>query len=109
LVLIATACCSLLLLLLLLQGVVDKVIGKYVGEVGMLGSGDVIRIDQAELETVLPAPGGRVLVVNGPYRGSKGRLLGINSDKFQAQVELKGGSADGQHVWLEYEDVCKLA
>lgn len=92
-----------------LQGVVDKVVGKYVGEVAMLDSGDVVRIDQAELETVLPSPGGRVLVVNGPYRGTKGKLLGIDTKKFQAEVELIGGSADGQHVWLEYEDVCKLA
>jgi DNA/RNA-binding protein KIN17 len=96
-------------LLGVLQGVVDKVIDKYVGEVAMLDSGDVIRIDQAELETVLPSPGGRVLVVNGPYRGIKGKLLGIDTKKFQAEVELIGGSADGQHVWLEYEDVCKVA
>lgn len=92
-----------------MQGVVDKVIGKYVGEVSMLDSGDVIQIDQAELETVLPSPGGRVLVVNGPYRGTKGRLLGIDTKKFQAEVELLSGSAAGQHVWLEYEDVCKVS
>jgi hypothetical protein len=30
-----------------LQGVVDKVIGKYTAEVCMLDSGDVLRIDQA--------------------------------------------------------------
>lgn len=98
-------CCALSCM----QGVVDKVVGKYVGEVAMLDSGDVIRIDQAELETVLPAPGGRVLVVNGSYRGTKGKLLGIDAKKFQAEVELLGGSADGQCVWLDYEDVCKLA
>lgn len=91
-----------------LQGVVDKVIGKYVGEISMLDSGDVIRIDQAELETVLPAPGNPVLVVNGPYRGTRGKLLGIDSKTFQAEVELREGSSHGQHVWLEYEDVCKL-
>lgn len=92
-----------------MQGVVERVIDKYVGEISMLDSGDVIRIDQAELETVLPSPGGRVLVVNGSYRGTKGRLLGIDTKKFQAEVELLGGSADGQHVWLEYEDVCKVS
>jgi hypothetical protein len=90
------------------QGVVDKVIGKYVGEICMLDSGDVIRIDQAELETVLPAPGNPVLVVNGAYRGTRGKLLCINSKTFQAEVELREGSSQGQHIWLEYEDVCKL-
>uniref|UniRef100_A0A383WDC4 DNA/RNA-binding protein Kin17 WH-like domain-containing protein n=1 Tax=Tetradesmus obliquus TaxID=3088 RepID=A0A383WDC4_TETOB len=91
------------------KGVVDKVIGKYVAEVAMLDSGDVLRIDQAELETVLPSPGGRVLVVNGPYRGSRGSLLGIDAAKYQAEVELRGGQYDGKAVWFEYEDICKLA
>lgn len=63
---------------------------------------------QAELETVLPQPGGRVLVVNGRYRGAKGVLEGVDTDKFQAQVRLAGGPHEGKEVWLEYEDVCKL-
>ena len=35
-------------------GVVLKVIDKYTGEIEMLDSGDVIRVDQAHCETVLP-------------------------------------------------------
>lgn len=101
--------CPGCLSLLLSQGVVDKVIGKYVGEVCMLDSGDVLRIDQAELETVLPSPGGKVLVVNGPYRGSKGTLLGIDTGRYQAQLELRGGQYDGKKVWFDYEDICKVA
>lgn len=92
-----------------MQGVVDRVVGKYIAEVCMLDSGDVLRIDQAELETVLPSPGGRVLVVNGAYRGSRGSLLGIDAAKYQAEVQLRGGQYDGQAVWFEYEDICKLA
>lgn len=82
---------------------------RYVGEVVMHGSGDVIRVDQAELETVLPSPGGWVLVVNGHHRGSAGQLRRIDTGCFQAQVALLGGRYDGQEVWLDYEDVCKLA
>jgi DNA/RNA-binding protein KIN17 len=37
-----------------MQGVVEKVVDKFVGEISMLGSGDVIRVDQAQLETVIP-------------------------------------------------------
>ena len=44
-------------------------IDRYVGEISMLDSGDVIRVDQAQLETVIPSPGGSVLV-SGP--GSAG-------------------------------------
>lgn len=61
-------------------------VDRYVGEVAMLDSGDVVRVDQAQLETVLPAPGGTVMVVNGPMLGARGTLININLDKFQAQV-----------------------
>ncbi len=40
----------------------ERVIDKYVGEICMLGSGDVVRVDHAQLETVIPSPGGAVLV-----------------------------------------------
>ena len=93
----------------MLQGVVEQVFDKYIGELSMLGSEDVIRVDQAELETVLPSPGGRVLVVNGIHRGTKGLLMGVDIKRFQAEVELKSGQCEGQRVWLDYEDVCKLA
>jgi len=36
--------------------------GGYVGEISMLDSGDVVRVDQQELETVIPSPGGGILV-----------------------------------------------
>ncbi len=87
------------------QGEVTRVIDKYVGEITMLGSGDVVRVDQAQLETVIPSVGGSVLVVNGPLRGKKGTLLDIDTARFQAKV----ATADGKEVWMEYEDICKLA
>jgi hypothetical protein len=40
-------------------------------------------VDQKELETVVPQPGGAVLVVNGLYRGAKGSLVGIDTKRFQ--------------------------
>lgn len=42
-----------------------------------------LQVDQAELETVVPQPGGTVLVVNGPHRGPKGALEGIDTKRFQ--------------------------
>ncbi|XP_061369552.1 KIN17-like protein [Gastrolobium bilobum] len=59
------------------KGVVQKVIDKYVGEILMLESKHVLRVDQAELETVIPQVGGRVKIVNGAYRGSIARLLSV--------------------------------
>ncbi|XVE99557.1 hypothetical protein REPUB_Repub03eG0209300 [Reevesia pubescens] len=49
------------------KGVMRKVIDRYVGEIEMLESKHVLRVDQEELETVIPQIGG---VVNGAYRGS---------------------------------------
>lgn len=37
-------------------------------------AGDVVRVDQAEMETVIPQPGGAVLVVNGLHRGAQATL-----------------------------------
>ena len=81
-----------------LQGVVERVRDKYVAEVCMLDSGDVVRVDQAQLETVLPSPGGSVLCVNGQYRGSKASLMSIDVDKFQAQV--CAGVCGGGCTWV---------
>ena len=87
------------------KGVVTKLLpGGEVGEIEMLESGDVVRVDQAELETVVPQPGGAVLVVGGPHRGTRGTLVAIDTTRFQAQVRLRGGAADGREAWLEYEE-----
>jgi DNA/RNA-binding protein KIN17 len=89
------------------KGVVQGLASRYVAEVAMLDSGDVVRVDQAQLETVIPSPGGRVLVVNGQYRGARGELVQIHTARYQAQVELSSGADQGRQVWLEYEEVCK--
>ncbi|KXZ52610.1 hypothetical protein GPECTOR_9g655 [Gonium pectorale] len=90
------------------KGVVERVIDRYVGEVCMLGDGAVVRVDQEQLETVIPSPGGTVLAVNGAHRGCRGTLVSIDTAKYQALVKLSDGPSRGKEVWLEYEDVCKL-
>jgi transcription antitermination factor NusG len=66
------------------------------------------QVDQAQLETVIPQPGGAVLVVNGAFRGAKASLLEVDTSKFQAKVAIRGGEFDGRERWCEYEDICKL-
>ena len=87
------------------KGTVVTAPSPYVGEIEMSDSGDVLRVDQAQLETVLPAVGGQIMVVVGKHRGQRGVMQGVHADDFQAEVELK----DGTKLLLEYEDVCKLA
>lgn len=92
------------------KGVVRKVIDKYVGEIEMLESKHVLRVDQEELETVIPQIGGLVRIVNGAYRGSKARLLSVNTEKFCAKVQIEKGVYDGRVLQaVEYEDICKVA
>ncbi|CAL1387327.1 unnamed protein product [Linum trigynum] len=92
------------------KGVVRKVIDNYVGEIEMLESKHRLRIDQVELETVIPQVGGLVKIVNGAYRGSNARLLGVDTDNFCAKVQIEKGIYDGRVLKaVEYEDICKLA
>ncbi|XP_028803560.1 KIN17-like protein [Neltuma alba] len=92
------------------KGVVLKVIDKYVGEIEMVESKHVLRVDQAELETVIPQIGCLVKIVNGAYRGSIARLLGVDTDHFCAKVQIEKGPYDGRVLKaVEYEDICKLA
>ncbi|GJX91112.1 KIN17-like protein [Tanacetum coccineum] len=71
------------------KGVVRRVIDKYVGEIEMIESKHKLRVDQEELETVIPQIGGVVRVVNGACRGSNARLLGVNTVKFCARVQIE--------------------
>ncbi|XAR54199.1 hypothetical protein NMG60_11029227 [Bertholletia excelsa] len=91
------------------KGVVRKVIDKYVGEIEMLESKHVLRVDQEELETVIPQIGGLVRIVNGAYRGSNARLLAVDTDNFCAKVQIEKGIYDGRVLKaVEYEDICKI-
>ncbi|XP_068668290.1 KIN17-like protein [Aristolochia californica] len=91
------------------KGVVKKVIDKYVGEVEMIDNKHVLRIDQAELETVIPQIGGLVRIVNGAYRGSNARLISVDTDHFCAKVQIEKGIYDGRVLQaVEYEDICKI-
>ncbi|KAJ0253303.1 KIN17-like protein [Hirschfeldia incana] len=92
------------------KGVVRRVVDDYVGEIEMIDSKHVLRVDQEELETVLPQIGGLVKIVNGAYRGSNAKLLGVDTDKFCAKVQIEKGVYEGRVIkGVEYEDVCKLA
>ncbi|XVE52677.1 hypothetical protein DITRI_Ditri02bG0142000 [Diplodiscus trichospermus] len=77
------------------KGVVRKVIGRYVGQIEMLDDKHVLRIDQEELETVIPQIGGVVRIVNAAYHGSNARLLGVDTYKYCAMVQIEKGVCDG--------------
>ncbi|KAL8122279.1 hypothetical protein AgCh_018864 [Apium graveolens] len=76
------------------KGVVRKVIHKYVGEIEMIDTKHVLRVDQEELQTVIPQIGGLLKIVNGAYRGSNAKLLAVDTDKFCAKLQIEKGICD---------------
>ena len=80
--------------------------GGFVGECALLDEdlkSTTARVDQAELQTVLPAVGGRVAVVKGAMRGKRGTLMALETESFRAVVDV-----DGDARKFEYDDVCKV-
>ena len=60
----------------------------YQAVIKMLDTHDKIRLDQVHVETVIPAIGRKVLVVNGGYRGQQAILEAIHQEKFSVDITL---------------------
>jgi DNA/RNA-binding protein KIN17 len=87
---------------------VERVIDKFVGEVKLVESGGRLRIDQEELETVIPAVGGSVLIVNGKGKGLLAELLELDVDNYAAKVKVVEGVLKGETLKaVAYEDISK--
>ncbi|KAL7553111.1 hypothetical protein ACHAWF_016369, partial [Thalassiosira exigua] len=96
------------------KAAVDRVIDKYEAEVEVLESGpaagdggDMLRIDQDDLETVVPREvGGKVRILGGRHRGRKARVESLDKERYRARLRL--GDGEGT-VELDYEDFSKMA
>lgn len=92
------------------KGVVKEVKNLYEGVIKMNDSGTKIKVDQMHVETVIPAPGKPLLVVNGAYRGCSGVLVELNDKKFSVSIKLESGRQAGRIVdGIPYEHISKLA
>jgi DNA/RNA-binding protein KIN17 len=91
------------------KAIVMDVIDLYTAVVKLTETGTVIKLDQAHLETVLPAVGRKVLVVNGAYRGEIATLEDINEKEFSVKIIIAAGPLKGRVVnGVQYEDISKL-
>lgn len=96
------------------KAIVDKVLDdKFTAEVEVLDSGpkerdggDVLRLDQDDLETVIAKEGKSVRVLNGPGRGKKAKVIALNPDRYKATLKLDDGTVLEK---VRYEDFSKLA
>ncbi|KAI0207188.1 DNA/RNA-binding protein KIN17 [Lamellibrachia satsuma] len=92
------------------KAVVKVVEQLYVAVVKVVDSGDKLRVDQAHLETVIPAIGKHVLVVNGAYRGSEAVLTVVDEKNFCCSIKIETGPLTGRVLHeVQYEDISKLA
>lgn len=88
------------------KGRITKVEG-YEAEIEMFDSGDVIRVDQQELETVIPSAGKRVLVVRGPHKGKTGTLESLLKERYGAMIKIHDNNKP-ETKFLEYEYFSKI-
>ena len=87
------------------KGYVKQVVDRYGAVVVLLGDNSKLKLDQDHLETVIPAAGKKVKVVNGYYRKEDGILEEIDVDNFCAKIKL---CEDGKIVKLPYEHFSKI-
>lgn len=80
-------------------------VDRYGAVVKLLDSGVSLKLDQVHCETVIPAIGRKVKIVNGAYRGQEATLQSINVDKFCATLKLKTGVIAED---VDYENFSKL-
>lgn len=96
------------------KAIVDKVIDKYTAEIEVLDSsrgakdgGDILRIDQDDLETVIPKElDEKVRILNGEYRGLKARVEKLDKKRYAADLRL---CDEDRVVTLDYEDFSMIA
>ncbi len=86
------------------KGYVKEVVDRYAAIVVLINTTAKIKLDQEHLETVIPAVGKPVLVVNGRRRGEEATLESVDFDSFSAIVRFR----DGATSQLPYEHFSKL-
>ncbi|PXF43899.1 DNA/RNA-binding protein KIN17 [Gracilariopsis chorda] len=89
------------------KGKVVEVIDGFGARVKLVNSEVVLELDQDDLETVIPKPGGVVYLLRGAHRGKKAVVRSIDIDKFSVRVELLGTGEELSGI--EYEAVSRAA
>lgn len=86
------------------KGTVERVKG-HVATVSIVDTGDVLEIDEQDLDTVIPKVDQKARILKGQNRGSKARVVELDSDKYLGVLRLK----DGTLVKLDYADFSKTS
>lgn len=89
------------------KGKVVKVIDSFGARVSMNDSSAVLEVDQDDLETVIPKPGGKVILLRGKHRGCFAVVKSINIERFSITVSLEN-SNEVLHD-IDYENASRIA
>ena len=87
------------------KGRVVDVIDDFAALVQLKDVGAKVRVDQDDLETVIPNVGRMVVILWGKYGGEEAELTKIDTKNFQAELKL---SSSGKLISLPYEQFSKL-
>jgi len=91
------------------KAVVKEVKNLYAGIVEVIDTDDVIKMDQNHLETVIPALGRPIRVLNGAYRGHDAILISLDEKNFCCTVKINSGPLKDRVLnRIQYEDVSKI-
>lgn len=90
------------------KGVIERVENRFLAHVRMSESNALIKIDQNDLETVIPKEGSLVKIVNGAYHGEIAKLIKVNQEAINATVRIEKGYHKDRQVDVEFEDICKF-
>jgi len=85
------------------KGRIIEVIDDFAALMELNDGSAKIKVDQDDLETVIPNVGRKVLILWGKYSGQEAELLNINTKKFEAELQLDGG----KKIHLPYEQFSK--
>mmetsp|Transcript_8567 Transcript_8567/g.20215 ORF Transcript_8567/g.20215 Transcript_8567/m.20215 type:complete len:516 (+) Transcript_8567:194-1741(+) len=96
------------------KGVIIRVIDRYMAEVEILDTapdvkdgGDLIRIDQDDLETVVPKEGKECRILNGRGRGKRAEVVRLDKAKYRGTLKILDSGEVVEKI--HYEDFSKIA
>eukprot|EP00553_Chaetoceros_curvisetus_P013695 CAMPEP_0204641408 /NCGR_PEP_ID=MMETSP0717-20131115/51113_1 /ASSEMBLY_ACC=CAM_ASM_000666 /TAXON_ID=230516 /ORGANISM="Chaetoceros curvisetus" /LENGTH=457 /DNA_ID=CAMNT_0051662069 /DNA_START=413 /DNA_END=1786 /DNA_ORIENTATION=- len=77
------------------KGIINEIHDKFTAEVEIFDSGpdaddggDIVKVDQDYLETVVPKEGKKVMILNGRGRGMLAKLISADNNKYRGTLEL---------------------
>ena len=85
------------------KGRIIEVIDDFAALIELNDGSAKIKVDQDDLETVIPNVGRKVIILWGKYSGQEAELVNINTKKFEAELQLVGG----KNINLPYEQFSK--